>query len=166
MGCDIHWYVERFTTDPENETTPTSKVNKRENRVNELLGETSEPRWISADTWESEDYGDGNIHWSNYPSSLYSGRNYSLFEKLAGVRSYDTGNAICDPKGIPEDASDAYIYVTEQWEGDGHSHSYFTLTELLEHDWSLYSEFRETLERMKDLDENTDNVRAVFFFDN
>jgi hypothetical protein len=86
--------------------------------------------------------------------------------KNLGVRSYDTGNAICEPRGIPDDASDAYIYVTEQWEGDGHSHSYFTLTELLEHDWSLFSEFRETLERMKDLDENTDNVRAVFFFDN
>ena len=166
MGCDIHWYVERFTTDPENETTPTSKVNKRENRVNELLGETSEPRWISADTWEAEDYGDGYIHWSNYPSCLYRGRNYHLFSILADVRSYGEGNAITEPRGVPDDASDAYLYIVEQWKGDGHSHSYFTLTELLEHDWSDFDEFRETLERMKNLDENTDNVRAVFFFDN
>jgi hypothetical protein len=158
--------VERYTTDPENETTPTSKVNKRENRVNELLGETSEPRWISADNWEAEDYGDGDMHWSNYPNALYSGRNYSLFEKLANVRSYGEGNAIAEPRGVPEDASDAYLYIVEQWKGDGHSHSYFTLAELLEHDWSDFTEFRETLERMKDLDENTDNVRAVFFFDN
>jgi len=165
MGCDIHWYVERYTTDPENETVPNSKANKRDNRVNELLGESPEPRWISVDTWVAEDYGDDNMHWSNYPS-FYSGRNYALFTKLAGVRSWTNDGAICEPRGIPDDASDAYIYVTEQWEGDGHSHSYFTLTELLEHDWSLFSEFRETLERMKDLDENTDNVRAVFFFDN
>ncbi len=158
--------MERYTTDPENETTPTSKVNKRENRVNELLGETSEPRWISADNWEAEDYGDGDMHWSNYPNALYSGRNYSLFEKLANVRSYGEGNAIAEPRGVPEDASDAYLYIVEQWKGDGHSHSYFTLAELLEHDWSDFTEFRETLERMKDLDENTDNVRAVFFFDN
>jgi hypothetical protein len=165
MGADIHWYVERFTTDPENETTPTSKVNKRENRVNELLGETPDPRWISVDIWVAEDYGDGNMHWSNYPS-FYNGRNYSLFSKLANVRSYGGGDAITEPRGVPDDASDAYLYIVEQWKGDGHSHSYFTLTELLEYDWSDYSLFRDTLERMKELDENTDNVRAVFFFDN
>lgn len=166
MGCDIHWYVERYTTDPENETVPNSKVNRRENRVNELLGEKSEPRWISADTWEAEDYGDGNMHWSNYPSSFYSGRNYNLFTKLAGVRSWTNDGAICPPRGIPEDASDAYIYVTDQWEGDGHSHSYFTLKELLEEDWSEFDEFQITLEKMRVLDENPENVRAVFFFDN
>ena len=158
--------MERFTTDPENETTPTSKVNKRENRVNELLGVTPDPRWISVDTWEAEDYGDGYIHWSNYPSCLYRGRNYHLFSILADVRSYGEGNAITEPRGVPDDASDAYLYIVEQWKGDGHSHSYFTLTELLEHDWSDFDEFRETLERMKNIDENTDNVRAVFFFDN
>ena len=141
-------------------------MNKRENRVNELLGETSEPRWISADTWEAEDYGDGYIHWSNYPSCLYRGRNYHLFSILADVRSYGEGDAIAEPRGVPDDASYAYLYIVEQWKGDGHSHSYFTLTELLEHDWSDFDEFRETLERMKNLDENTDNVRAVFFFDN
>lgn len=158
--------MERFTTDPENETTPTSKVNKRENRVNELLGVTPDPRWISVDTWEAEDYGDGDMHWSNYPSCLYRGRNYHLFSILADVRSYGDGTAISEPRGVPDDASDAYLYIVEQWKGDGHSHSYFTLTELLEHDWSDFDEFRETLERMKNLDENTDNVRAVFFFDN
>lgn len=141
-------------------------MNKRENRVNELLGETPEPRWISADTWEAEDYGDGDMHWSNYPSCLYRGSNYHLFSILADVRSYGQSNAIEEPRGVPDDASDAYLYIVEQWKGDGHSHSYFTLTELLEHDWSDFDEFSETLERMKELDDNTDNVRAVFFFDN
>lgn len=106
------------------------------------------------------------MYWSNYPSCLYRGRNYSLFSRLADVRSYGDGTAISEPRGVPDDASDAYLYIVEQWKGDGHSHSYFTLTELLEHDWSDFDEFRETLERMKNLDENTDNVRAVFFFDN
>ncbi len=166
MGCDIHWYVDRFTTDPQNDTAPTAKVHRRDERVNELLGERPEPRWISADTWEVEDYGDGDMHWSNYPNAFYSGRNYHLFSRLADVRSYGDGSAISEPRGVPEDASDAYLYVVNQWKGDGHSHSYFTLTELLEHDWNEFNEFNETLEKMKKLDENTDNVRAVFFFDN
>jgi hypothetical protein len=166
MGCDIHWFVEKYTTEPENETVPNSKVNKRDNRVNELLGEKSDPRWISMDKWEAEDYGGGNMHWSNYPNNFYNGRNYTLFAKLAGVRSWHGDSAICPPKGIPDDASDAYIYITKQWEGDGHSHSYFTLKELLDEDWSEFEEFQETLKEMSKLDDNPENIRAVFFFDN
>jgi hypothetical protein len=133
--------------------------------VNELLGEKSEPRWISMDKWEAEDYGGGNMHWSNYPS-FYRGRNYTLFAKLAGVRSWHGDSAICPPRGIPDDASDAYIYITKQWEGDGHSHSYFTLKELLDEDWSEFENFQETLKEMSKLDDNPENIRAVFFFDN
>ena len=167
MGCDIHWFVERYTTDPQNETVPTYKAHRRDERVNELLGEKPEPRWISVDTWEAEDYGGGDVHWSNYPNAFYNGRNYDLFTRLAGVRSYrDDESIITEPRGIPEDASDAYLYIANQWDGDGHSHSHYTLTELLQHDWTDFDKFKETLERMKELDEDTDNVRAVFFFDN
>ena len=61
--------------------------------------------------------------------------------------------------------------MVERWRGDGHSHSYFTLTELLEIDWSRYKtdwiqDFMEAIEKMKQIDPNSDNVRACFFFDN
>lgn len=70
---------------------------------------------------------------------------------------------------------DIYFFVerftTDLMEPDVHSHSYFTLTELLAVDDEIWDklecpEFRTTLQRMKELDPNPDNVRSCFFFDN
>ena len=38
-----------------------------------------------------------------------------------------------DPKGLPEDVSDVVKEESDRWNGDGHSHSYFTLRELVEY---------------------------------
>ena len=85
------------------------------------------------------------------------------------------------PRGIPDDLSSGYKYITNRWDGDGHSHSYFTLHELLNVDWSKYEksdspafsnrvgwldEFMETIEQMKSIDPDPKNVRCCFFFDN
>jgi len=75
------------------------------------------------------------------------------------------------PKGIPDDASTGYLYKCDQWDGDAHSHSFFTLEELLNVDWSEYDseyidDFMETLEKMKKIDEDPSKVRCCFFFDN
>jgi hypothetical protein len=79
------------------------------------------------------------------------------------------------PRGIPDDLSSGYMYIVDRWEGDGHSHSYFTLHELLNVDWSKYEksgrvgwldEFMETIEQMKSIDPDPKNVRCCFFFDN
>jgi hypothetical protein len=74
-------------------------------------------------------------------------------------------------RGIPNDCSSGYSYITKQWEGDAHSHSYFTLKELLDVNWDNYqmeylSEFMETIEKMKTIDDDSNKVRCVFFFDN
>lgn len=68
---------------------------------------------------------------------LYNGRNYNLFSMLADVRNgyISNGNTymikpIDDPRGVPSDASSAYKEYVDEWGADGHSHSYFTLTEL------------------------------------
>lgn len=57
------------------------------------------------------------------------------------------------------------------YEGDSHTHSYFTLKELLDIDWSKYNieyikTFLDTIEKMKLIDDDTSKVRCVFFFDN
>lgn len=71
-------------------------------------------------------------------------------------------------KSIPKSG---YSYMTKQWGGDGHSHSYFTLKELLEVNWDLYEkeyikDFFEAIDEMKSIDDNPEKVRCVFFFDN
>lgn len=61
----------------------------------------------------------------------YGGRNYRLFSLLADVRNYGDIIPISQPRGVPKDASDDYKAIVKQWSGDGHSHSYLILDELL-----------------------------------
>lgn len=117
MGCDIHLFVER-----------------REDGV-----------WKSLDTWQTEK-DDGREYLSvDYDRQFYNGRNYNLFAILADVRNgrgfagIKTGEGfipIAPPRGVPDDANDNYKKYVEQWDGDGHSHSYFTVAELLAYDWT------------------------------
>jgi hypothetical protein len=88
---------------------------------------------------------------------------------LADVRNSGGVEPIDYPRGIPEDLSSGYKYAVDRWDGDGHSHSYFTLDELMNYDWSKYEmlgEFMETIETMKSIDPDPKNVRCCFFFDN
>jgi hypothetical protein len=115
MGCDIHFYVE--------------KKNK------------AGTKWVSADVWEKDD----NYVHVPYEKRYYSGRNYNLFAILADVRNGSgfagckTGegfNPISQPKGLPDDVSKEMKQASEGMGGDGHSHSWFTLRELLDYDWT------------------------------
>lgn len=170
MGCDIHFFVERFTTDQE-PLSPTNPIDKiRDEKIDIVFDvkEKIEPRWITADKWKQVDYGSGEIYWT--ADELYDDRNYWLFYFLAGVRGGPIEPLDYD-RGIPDDASTAYLYMTESMGSDGHSYNYFTLTELLQVDDEIWDKleapnFRKTLDKMKELDTNTDNVRACFFFDN
>jgi hypothetical protein len=82
---------------------------------------------------------------------IYSGRNYDLFAILANVRNgygfagCDTGDGfrpISMPKGLPEDISGTVELEAEKWAGDGHSHSYHTLQDLLDYDWKQETKHR------------------------
>jgi hypothetical protein len=66
----------------------------------------------------------------------YDMRNYCLFGFLAGVRSDKVLPVDLNLRGIPEDCSDEYLAIVETWAGDGHSHNWYTLKELL--DYPLY----------------------------
>jgi hypothetical protein len=167
MGCDIHLYVERWTSS-NNYEGPRDLSEDRDQKLNEILEDVpSKFRWVSADKWEIED---GNWH-VPYNLEYYNRRNYYLFSILADVRNGSGVEPINYPKGIPDDASTGYLYMCVQWDSDAHSHSYFTLEELLNVDWSEYESdriggFMETLERMKKIDKDPFNVRCCFFFDN
>lgn len=105
--------------------------------------------WVNDDLEVSPDYyasGETGINnKGSYKDQLYNGRNYDLFGMLADVRNgygfagTDTGEGfkpIAAPKGIPEDATTLYKEWVNQWSGDGHSHSWLTVAELLAYDWT------------------------------
>lgn len=118
-------------------------------------------------------YGD---QWENVPDDVTPygdwgiGRTYLLFSRLAGVRSdpREPVLPIADPRGTPDDVSPEVREYMDPDDGDLHSRSYFTLTELRAADWSMGLEwFRDDfLPRIAGLDRDPDNVRIVFAFDN
>lgn len=127
-------------------------------------------RWVDSMIYENSVYGEG------FEPLSYYGRDYTLFATLAGVRG---DNPIESPKGIPEDCSPEYRKLCEVWGDDGHSHSYFTLRELLDAAPN-YSEHRKqsldgfilhlkNIIKMLDIwtnKEEMEKYRVCFFFDN
>jgi hypothetical protein len=116
MGCDIHFYVEH----------------------------KFEGRWETADTWKTEEY-EGEPTYRSVPKPFYNGRNYDLFAILADVRNghgfagIKTGNGfvpIDQPRGFTSDVSANVRAASDRYGCDGHSHSWFTLAELLNADWT------------------------------
>jgi hypothetical protein len=67
--------------------------------------------------------------------SMYIGRNYYLFGILAGVRN-GLITPIAEPKGLPKDVSKPIKELSERWNGDGHSHTWLSLKELLDYNWT------------------------------
>lgn len=117
MGCDIHFYVEK-------------KV---------------KGKWVAADKYTKDEDGNLNV---DYDDRFYAGRNYNLFAILANVRNgigfagCKTGGGfipISEPKGLPEDVSQKVKDISDGWDCDGHSHSWFTVKELLDYDWTQKS---------------------------
>lgn len=116
MGCDIHFYVEQ-------------KINGK---------------WVSADTFEKTGDGDDDVYFRQ-KDEYYGDRNYNLFAILAdvrngrgfaGVKTGDGFNPISAPRGLPEDVSMETRRQSDGMGCDGHSHSWFTLRELLDYDWT------------------------------
>lgn len=108
MGCDIHLYVEYKKT------------------VNGI------PDWYSGDyLMVNPYYGEEDEPKYNIVP-LYDDRNYDLFAILADVRNYCNNKYISLPKGLPDDITKETSEENLYWGNDGHSHSYFTLKELLD----------------------------------
>lgn len=109
MGCDIHIHVEYKKT------------------VND------QSRWVCGDYFKV------NPYFGEFPNEdpfslvgFCNGRNYSRFATLANVRNYGDTPYIDDPRGLPDDITKEVKEDAESWGDDGHSHSYFTLKELID----------------------------------
>lgn len=70
---------------------------------------------------------DGQPYWSSMGGQYNPGRDYSMFELLAGVRG-DEDKAIVQPRGLPEHKS---WQANDYYDGsdDLHSHTWLTLEE-------------------------------------
>ena len=173
MGCDISEFIEC-----------KSISYKRAKQLNNIL-DINEPLDISwdlyvgnrpytLDEYEEELSNDEDF----YVRDRGLPRNYYLFSILADVRNY--GNTITPlsyPKGLPKDVSPILKYFSDVEGSDAHSHSYFTLAELLAVDWTLYTnnfnsqleDFFKLMDEMKKFSDDGgiyDDVRLVFWFDN
>ena len=69
--------------------------------------------------------------WEAVPFAPFDWRSYGLYAFLAGVRNYSGVPTIAPPRGFPEDAAAATRAMFEEWGGDGHTHSWLTVDELL-----------------------------------
>ena len=126
MGCDIHLYVEKREGD----------------------------RWMSADKWTPNKYyknEGGNKLQVHYKDRFYSSRSYSLFAILANVRNgygfagLDTGDGFTPidmPRGLPPDVTELVALESAILGCDGHSHSWLTVQELLDYDWTQMTKRR------------------------
>ena len=126
--------------------------------------------------------------WEHYSTPKID-RNYALFEKMAGVRSSGSISPICNPKGLPKDATLLTLLDYSTFRGYGHSASWLDENEImiledyikdvlgkdLEHNIlniyffgnSFTSKFRFPEETYyKDIMDRISSVRFVFWFDN
>lgn len=115
MGCDIHAYAE----------------------IKRSFGH-EEARWYCCENFQLSPYYiwakrngkdlEGESEFEINP--LYNGRNYALFEALAGVRGEMKNCLFAFQNDIPKDCSD---FIKSEWEWlgeDAHSPSYITIKEL------------------------------------
>lgn len=107
-------------------------------------------------------------------TAAYGDRNYNVFAALADVRNYDIPiKPICQPRGIPEDASADTKARHGRWGVDAHSASWLSLKEALEHDWASVPHSGGFAEWVKSLNSgptrigyrDLTDVRLIFWFD-
>lgn len=121
MGCDIHIHVE-FKRDMYICSDADNKPQY-------------EKRWLCGDYFKVNPYYTEGNDDGEKPLVLVGfcdNRNYSRFAVLADVRNYGSTAYIAEPRGLPDDVTAEVKEDSDYWDVDGHSHSYFTLKELLD----------------------------------
>lgn len=188
MGCDIHFFVERKINgqwqrvqEPEQtcETCAGKGVDEHRPSACVHCGDEAENHADAKCLFEHTTMvlGPRPCWWCNGTKverpAFYRGRNYSLFARLADVRNSGEEEPLDDARGFPDDVSDE-LAAEGDWDKknggplratDWHSHSYFTLEELIHEDWSQWPDFNRTVKKLKKLGKPSE-VRAIFFFDN
>jgi len=151
MGCDIHLYAEVKDAEGnwKNYDYRDECVERDDNGkpiyevyTGEEFVKTSDLEEVAK--YNSEDVSKKINYDKLFKHPLEVGRNYDLFAILANVRNgygfagCDTGDGfipIDEPRGLPGDVTDDVKKESDGWGINGHSHSWFTLRELLEYNW-------------------------------
>ncbi len=110
MGCDIHLFVEIKSADG-----TWQHVAPPEN-------------W---DSWGNMEVNPDPKVSSYSREKWFSDRNYELFAWLADVRNYHDQEPLAKERGLPADASAKVKAESDHWGTDGHSHTWFTVAELM-----------------------------------
>lgn len=101
MGCDIHLYKEKHV----------------------------DGKWLAADEWQQDDYGDGESGIEVPWQKRFTDRNYELFGMLSsGVRTEHPFSF--EPRGLPINCCKEIADCFKSWGIDGHGLSYLYLHEL------------------------------------
>lgn len=164
MGCDCHIYTEKWTNVTNNNCPRLkSKSQIRDEKISTLLDKDIAVvyKWESCDDWFFQDG-----YWECF--HIYEDRNYSLFSFLADVRNDGSITPLDEPRGIPKDASDSYLWICNAWSGNAHSHTWFLLEELLKVERQVWLDLRceHFIESLEAIDGDPTEVRVCFFFDN
>lgn len=143
MGCDIHCFAEMKKNGTwrlvEDKVFPNQP--ERFEKIKKKLEDLKAKKNPTKEDLEGIQWAESYDEFTNIP---YNSRNYDTFAILANVRNglgfagCDTGNGfntIAEPKGLPEDASDFVKAESDRWDGDGHSHTWLTVKEILNFDW-------------------------------
>lgn len=159
MGCDIHDYVEVRTGGVWRKVGPIfPHPYHREGEPSDRLlcwvpEAPSGERFVENYHPSRGEKCNEECHVSN-PRKCdhpFKRRNYDVFAMLANVRNgrgfagCDTGDGfvpISEPRGLPDDVTPEVRAESDKWGGDGHSHSWLTLAELLAYDWNQTTRHR------------------------
>lgn len=138
MGCDIHSLAE----------VKQARYDGSWLKPGEKIAGKWEPgseRWVAIDdeifpnTYYRPDSDYAPFRQKGRKAPL-ADRNYDLFALLADVRNGygfagtprgDRIEPLDEPRGVPDDASYGWLEVVDSWSVDMHSHSWFTLAELI-----------------------------------
>lgn len=138
-----------------------------------------DPDWLLGDVFVKDERDQNKMEMV----AIYGDRWYALFNLLAGVRGHDESlEPISYPKGLPKDVNPYIKKESDDWDTDGHSHSWLTLGELKRYKVedpdleeglnSLISDLQKRAEMIMyygiptNKGEFDDAIRIVFWFDN
>ena len=146
MGCDIHPYPEKLV-DGEWVTAEPFVLSKWWDE--RILGENFKYETPEYDRAEAEHKAmtEDEI-WEKYGNDInlildgpwdnnydLRGRNYTWFAILAGIRNGLGIEPMDAARGLPIDVSPEIKRESDSIDTDGHTHSWFTLQELMDYDW-------------------------------
>lgn len=110
-------------------------------------------------------------------------RDYHLFSMMADVRNDGKVAPIASPRGLPDDITNITKFNNNVWDGDGHSHSYINIRELIAVENYLVRKQKEVwdspalgyffgnhfssfLKYPEDCPQEITDIRMIFWFDN